>query len=378
MNWKKWIALCLSVFIAASCIDFSFAGSSDLKKSQEELKKMQIELKKLTKEKRIKSGEQKNVVKRMDGIESNIQNLESEIGTIYSKIQGAEKSVGVSKQELALAEKKIIVKNTALNARLRTMYKMGHIGYFDVLLGSSDFGDMMTRVDMLQKIYHQDTALLKEMQTKRNQIAVKKVSLERYAKELRDLKTNLGVKQTAMDKDLNALEVEKIELSKDLKALEQREDQLLEDSNRLAKLLEKMKTTVKYVGGKMAWPVPSSYKISSPFGSRMHPVYRVKKMHNGIDISASKNAAIVAAQDGTVIMAEYYFGYGNTVMIDHGGGYVTLYGHNTSLTVSAGQRVKKGQQIAKAGSTGTSTGNHCHFEVRQKGKPINPVPWVTK
>lgn len=378
MNWNKWIALLLSVLVAVSSVGYSFAATSELQKSQEDLKKIQQELKRLTQEKREKSNEQKSVVRRIDGIETNIQNLGQEIGSIHEKMLGTEKSVENSKIELTLAEKKIDMKSSVLSARIRTMYKMGHIGYFDVLLGSSDFGDMMTRVDMLQRIYSQDTSLLKDMHKQRDQIAQKKASLEKYANELRALRTNLSVKQTALDKNLSSLEIEKVELSKDLKALEQREDQLLEDSNRLTRLLEKLKTTTKYVGGKMAWPVPGNYKITSPYGYRIHPVYKTRKLHTGIDISAPRNSPVVAAQDGVVIMAEYYFGYGNTIMIDHGGGYITLYGHNNSLTASVGQKVKKGQQIAKVGSTGTSTGNHCHFEVRLKGKTISPLPWVSK
>lgn len=375
---KKWLSMALSILLIFSSIGYAFGGSTDVRKSQEQLKKIQQELNNLKKEKRKKSSEQKAVVQKMDNIESNIQNLDSEITTLQGKISGAERSVSTSKNELALAEKRIQLKSEVLNARLRAMYKMGHIGYLDVLLGSTDFGDMMTRVDMLQKIYSQDTTLLKDMQKQRNQIAERKASMERYAKELRDLRTNLGVKQSALDQDLNQLEQAKVELSKDLKALEQKEDQLLEDSNKLTKLLASMKTTKAYVGGRMAWPAPGNYRVTSPYGYRIHPVLGYKKLHTGVDIGGYRNAPIVAAQDGTVIVAEYYSSYGRTVMIDHGGGYVTVYAHNNSLIVSPGQKVKKGQKIANMGSTGTSTGNHCHFEVRLNGKITDPMPWITK
>lgn len=377
MNWKKYLIILLSIFLVIQSPGLSFSAT-DLQKSQQELKKIQNELNALNKQKREKNNAQKAVVQRMNSIEDNIQSLESEINGIQGKIAGAEKSVELSKLELQLAEQKIGSKNEVLNARLRAMYKVGHIGYLDVLLGSSDFGDMMTRVDMIQRIYHQDTELLRSMKKSRDQVANKKVSLEKYAKELKSLQSNLNVKQNALDGNLDALEVEKVELSKDLKALEQREDQLVEDSNRLTRLLAKMKTTTKYVGGKMAWPVPGNYKISSPYGYRIHPIYKTRKLHTGIDISAPKGTPVVAAQGGTVIMSESYYGYGKTVMIDHGGGYVTLYGHNSSLVVNSGQKVSKGQVIAKVGSTGTSTGNHCHFEVRYKGKTTDPVPWVSK
>lgn len=378
MQLKKHIAILAALALITTSFSFDFAATStEVKKNQEALKKVQQELQNLSKEKRQKSTQQKTIVSKMNSLEDNIQSLNGEISSLQNKIKGAENSVETAKTELALAEKKISIKNTTLNARLRTMYKMGHIGYLDVLLGSSDFGDMMTRLDMLQKIYHQDTQFLKQMNNQRNQIAQKKQSLEKYASELKNLRSSLSTKQVALDSNLNALESEKVELSKDLKALEQREDQLLEDSNRLTKILEKMTTTEKYVGGKMAWPAPGNYKISSPYGYRIHPVYKTKKLHTGVDISTPYNSKIVAAQDGTVIMAEYYYGYGNTVMIDHGGGYVTLYGHNNSLMVKVGQKVTKGQQIAKSGSTGVSTGPHCHFEVRYKGKIIDPMPWIT-
>ena len=124
--------------------------------------------------------------------------------------------------------------------------------------------------------------------------------------------------------------------------------------------------------GAFAWPVPSCTYLTSRFGLRVHPVYGTTKSHTGIDIGAESGATIVAADGGTVTMAGVNSGYGNCVMIDHGNGYKTLYGHMSSIAVSNGQTVSKGDTIGYVGSTGISTGPHCHFEVWKDGSRIDP------
>lgn len=125
-----------------------------------------------------------------------------------------------------------------------------------------------------------------------------------------------------------------------------------------------------------SWPVPGMYKISSPFGMRVHPVSGVKKMHSGIDIPAPKGSPVIATKSGTVTTSGNVSGYGNTIIIDHGGGVSSLYGHNSELTVSKGQQVAQGQIVAKVGSTGVSTGNHCHFGIKSAGNWVDPQKYI--
>ena len=117
--------------------------------------------------------------------------------------------------------------------------------------------------------------------------------------------------------------------------------------------------------------------ITSRFGYRMHPVLHVWRLHTGTDIGTPIGANIIAANDGIVITSSYLTGYGNTIMIDHGGGIVTLYGHASELVAEVGQTVKKGDIIMKAGSTGWSTGPHLHFEVRINGTAVDSLPYIT-
>ena len=137
-------------------------------------------------------------------------------------------------------------------------------------------------------------------------------------------------------------------------------------------------TTTTYISGNGTFclPAPQYTRLSSPFGYRIHPSSHVRKLHTGIDFGAPANSPAVAGADGVVISAGWYNGYGNTVVISHGNGISTLYAHNNSLCVTKGQSVKRGQQIAYIGSTGNSTGPHCHFEVRINGTPVNPAPYL--
>lgn len=376
---KRWIAAltALALVIGAAGMD-SYASSTDLKKYQEQLQKLQSEIKKLDQQQRKLSSDQKTIVARIGNIEYNIRTVESEIESLSDQIVTTEGTLNMTMLELANAEAKIGEKKETLNQRIRVMYKTGHVGYLEVLLGSFNFEDMLSRMDMLQKIYEHDTDLLAYMQSQRDLVAEKKKSLEEQKASLVSLRSSLSSKQTKLSGELVSLDREQQNLKKDLKALEAEEDRLNQDAKKITSIIANLKTNEKFVGGKMMFPTPGYTRITSPFGNRLHPVYKTYKMHTGIDIAAPSGANIVAALDGTVIYADWFGGYGKVIMVDHGGGIVTLYAHCSTLVAKSGQKVTKGQTVAKVGSTGVSTGAHLHFEVRQNGKYVDPVPWVSK
>ena len=131
-----------------------------------------------------------------------------------------------------------------------------------------------------------------------------------------------------------------------------------------------------YAGGGFLWPCPASGKISSSYGMRYHPILKEYRMHSGIDIPAPSGSKVVSAASGTVIIANYASGYGNYVVVDHGGGKSTLYAHLSRILVSRGQSVSRGESVGLVGSTGLSMGPHLHFEVRISGSPVNPTKYV--
>jgi len=158
-------------------------------------------------------------------------------------------------------------------------------------------------------------------------------------------------------------------------AYEKALDEMEEAQRKLNKMIAELQAKQKkgYMGtATFAWPTPGYTRITSPYGWRIHPIYKTRRMHTGIDIGAPAGSNIVAATHGEVIYADWLGGYGKTVVLDHGGGISTMYAHTSVILVEVGQKVRKGQVIAKVGSTGVSTGPHLHFEVKINGNHTDP------
>ena len=154
------------------------------------------------------------------------------------------------------------------------------------------------------------------------------------------------------------------------------ESTYLADADKLEKEILAKQSAEQYAGGEMLWPAPGNYRITSYFGNRPHPIYGYASNHSGMDIGCATGSSVVAANDGTVILSGWYGAYGNCVIIDHGGGIVTVYGHHSKNLVKEGDKVTRGQQIALSGNTGMSTGPHLHFEVRVNGIRKDPLDYL--
>ncbi len=192
------------------------------------------------------------------------------------------------------------------------------------------------------------------------------------------LNTFVVYADSSISEDKKKLDLETSNLQQDKKEILNQLDKLDELSKEIEETIKKNQLDIEYIGGEMSWPAPEYYQITSLYGWRTHPIWKDTRMHTGMDIRTPSGAKIVAVNSGQVQYSGRLDGYGNVVIIDHGGKITTLYAHNSELLVKEGQWVKKGQAIAKAGSTGYSTGPHLHFEVRENGKHVNPYPWVKK
>lgn len=306
--------------------------------------------------------EQDELSKKMTEVEQDVKEVQAKVDALTSQINKSAEDIASTEKKIKAKEKEMEERETNLNARLKVMYKNGSLGFIDVLLGSGSISEFVSNLEIIQKIYKNDMEVLE--------------TLEKEHDELLAVKKELKQKRAALATQKEELAAEQAELTEKKKALKKEEDALKAEADRLtSEILSMIDTSSKYVGGEFTWPCPASTYITSSFGNRLHPILKTWIYHTGVDIGCSSGKDILAAASGKVIMSQVYGGYGNCVMIDHGGGIVTLYGHASALCVSKGETVTRGQVIAKVGSTGRSTGPHLHFEVRKNGEYVNPMSY---
>lgn len=318
---------------------------------------------------------EKSLSEQISDLDKKIDAAENEIRSLQNEIQNTQKDIDETVLQLEDTQTDIDNKNDVLNSRLRVMYKNGEVGVMEVLLGSADFKEFMNNMDMIERICEQDVDLLKYLKEKYEEINIQKKELEQLRYNLHQQRANVESKQDQLEVSRGEVAQLRSQVAKNNNALEGQIDELNQYAAELAEKIRKAQSNEAYVGGIFTWPSPGYKRITSYFGYRIHPILKTKKLHTGIDIGVPSNSSVVAANDGTVIHSNWLGGYGKAVMIDHGGSIVTLYAHNNELLVSVGDKVKKGQTIAKSGSTGMSTGPHVHFEVRKDGTYVDPLPY---
>ena len=300
-----------------------------------------------------------------------LQAVEDQQNSLELKIKTTKITIEKNKKELEKTKK-------IYSKRLREIYINGQINYVDVLLGAKDFSDFSSRMYLLQRIIARDISLLSKLEDQKRNLNSQQEALEEDKKQLDKVHADVDAKKKTVEAKAAERRALYDKALAEQNRLEQEYNDLMETSNNIASMIKNWEQsgTLGSVNGsgRFIWPIHG--EITSPYGWRTHPIFGTQIFHSGIDIAADYGDPILAADSGTVVYAGWMGGYGNAVMIDHGGGLVTLYGHNTAVLVSEGQAVDKGQVIAHAGSTGYSTGPHCHFEVRLHGETVNPLSYL--
>ena len=355
----------------------SAATSAQLKEQQEEVL---AKIKKLEKEIASIQGDKTDAMKQKNLLGEQIEAYQNSIENINSIIAAYEKQIREKEQLISQNQENYEEIYEALKGRIRVMYEEGNTSYLEVLFQSKSISDLLTRADVINAILKSDNRKLQDLLDTRAEIEEAKAGLETDKDEVETQKaelvsqeTALAAKQAKVDSLLADLSRQEASNKKNIAALEAEGAKLAKEIAELARKSSKK----EYVGGAFHWPLPGRTRISSYFGMRTHPITGVYKLHTGVDIPASKGETIECANYGTVTRATYSTAYGNYVMVDHGGGYVTLYAHMSKCVVKKGQDVSKGQKLGEVGSTGYSTGNHLHFEIIKDGNYKNPLDFFT-
>lgn len=277
--------------------------------------------------------------------------------------------------ELKVANENLKTQTETVRQRMRRLYMSNEGTALSAMLASDSLGEMAARRTIFDRIADEDRETFAEFKLKTDEVAKKKTLKLEVIKETRALiaqqherKKELAAHRSTKTGYLSELREEQSDLQSQFNALD-RESSAIEAQIR--RYMVSNSSSLPAFTGRFAMPVRGA-RISSGYGYRHHPILGRRKLHTGIDFAASSGTPIYAAAGGVVISSGYRNGYGNTVIIDHGGGIATLYGHCSRLYVSSGQKVGKGSRIAAVGSTGMSTGPHLHFEVRVNGSPVDP------
>lgn len=368
-------------------VDKVAAASTDLDRLKQELREKENQKRSLEAELNRTTQQLAETKRRELGLKAEYNRIEAQLRAAIQRKQEldnrlAEARVKVEEAGIALqeAEGRLAEQTNFLSRRVRAIYENGTVSYLEVLLGATSFSDFITRFDILNRVVASDVDLFYQVEESRNEAAKLRSELIAWENELKSLRDQVAAEEREINAHLAAKSRSLSEISRNRAALEAEYRELDRINKQLEREIFQLQYKYKVAAGELAFirPVKGGW-ISSPFGSRYHPILRTYKTHTGVDIAVPWGTPVMASETGIVVRADYLGGYGNTVVILHDSarGISTLYAHNASLLVREGQVVNRGQVIAKAGSTGLSTGPHVHFEVRIDGVAVDPMPYIT-
>ncbi|MEH1897475.1 MAG: peptidoglycan DD-metalloendopeptidase family protein [Nostoc sp.] len=378
--WILWICSALIPAYATS------TGSIDTLRQQQQ--QMNQQHQSVVNERDRLTNLQQEAQKHLTGLKQNLQTTDSYIQESESRLQLATQRLQQLETDLAVAQRSYEERQIATVARLRYLQRSPASVGWAVLLQSQNISDFISRRHQLKLVYQADQKILVKLNAQAILLNKQKTDVEQQKNEIALIREQMLAQKADYQTQAQSQSEMIQRLNSDRLALEAAQNQLERDSKNLEVLIQQKvaeaeeaqaktnsRTSIIIRGtGVMAYP--SDAPTSSPFGWRIHPILGYRRFHAGLDFAASYGSKIRAADSGRVIFAGWYGGYGRAVIIDHGNGMTTLYGHTSELYVTEGQAVERGQAIGAVGSTGFSTGPHLHFEVRRNGTPVDPANYL--
>lgn len=336
---------------------------------------------------------------RLYAIQQQLEAAQRDYQAVANELKATEEKIAATQAELEKTQARLKVREGVFTKRVRDIYMHGQLSYLDVVLGAKDFSDFSNRLELLRRIIDADITLISDIRQERAAIETAKQELETQRARQAQLCDQAAAKRDEIESRRKEQQAILYQAQNDKAVAEQAYNEYQQSSQAIAEMLRQRAadraaqaaaaaaqassgggggSSDSYQpvsgSGAMIWPVNGV--VTSPYGYRTHPIFGTTIYHSGMDIGVDYGTPVHAADGGVVVEAGWISGYGYAVIIDHGNGLSTLYGHNQELAVSEGQAVSQGQVIAYAGSTGNSTGPHVHFEVRANGDPVDPSAYL--
>ena len=396
MKCKKLVRAIIVFAVAGSMsMTVNATSISDLKdqKDQKESKKEEAEAVLAQLEK-----EQNSILDAIAELDAQVTEYTNEITDLEAQQAQLESDIETKQVELTAAQEKEQEQYAAMKERIKYSYENGNPSYLDVLFSTSDISDIVNQTEYADQIYSYDKNMFDDLVETRQTIADTKAGLEQDLQDVEDIKLEVEDNKAAVEVMIEGKQVQVAnyessigdyeatiaELEKDIEATNQAiaaAEEAYRQQQAAAAAAGNTTTApsdvqITYTGGSLQWPVSSGGTITSKFGPRESPGGIGSRYHQGLDIGCPSGTPIVACEAGTVIAAAYSSSMGNYVTIAHSASMSTTYMHNSSLCVSVGETVSRGQVIALAGSTGNSTGPHCHLGLRINGSYVDPLPYL--
>lgn len=398
---KKWlfsigfVIIVMAALIINNSADISYASrltndlirgmESEISNTQQERNKLRNTLSNVQSIKQNLMNSRNDLARFIQELDENLEIIEANITELLGLIERKEIEIDEKTLELYEALDTQQAQYEGMKERVKFLYEQGNTYYLDLIFSSENISDMQNRADFIEELSKFDENKLNEYIAFSEYVELCKEALEEEKIFLDEAKQAVEDERAAV----NALIAEKTAQIESIRGDIALQDQAIREyeadiaaQNEIIQALERAVANERarlaaeharrYDGGKFAWPVPASKRVTDEYGDRIHPILRVPQFHSGIDIGAPTGTDIVAAYQGRVAAAAYSATMGNYIMIDHGDSVFTIYRHASKLFVKEGDEVTKGQKIAAVGSTGRSTGPHLCFSVRVGGQFVSP------
>ena len=351
---------------------YSQDNLQQLEQQQQQIQQRQEVVEQATE--RIRKAEQEALGDLTD-LQDNLLRTEGELSNSQYRFEVAESYLQGLEKELAQSELVFERQRSATVARLQVLQRQQQLQGWAVLMQSDSIPEFLQQRYYLKKLYERDREQLTSLTHAAAELQEQQSQVEAQKNGIALLRQKQQVQKASLEQKSQQQAVLIERLKQNRAALEVAHEQLQQDSDNLSNLIQqrlaaRRQAPIELYDGPFL--IPSQGPVSSLFGWRVHPILGTERFHGGIDFAIDYDTPVFATAGGRVLYADWYGGYGNAVIVDHGGGITSLYAHNNELRVSEGQLVQAGEVVALSGSTGLSTGPHLHFEIRQNGEPVDP------